>query len=263
MVVNVSDPPDPCVRGISPLSSPREMALTQTQPHIGMLREKSLHASVKTWYARPQDRLESPVGGYVIDIVRDDDLLVEIQTRSFSPLKKKLGQLIKTHHVRLVHPIATEKWILKISEHGEELGRRKSPKRGRVEDVFKELVSIPELVQHERFALEVLMIREEEVRIYDGKGTWRHPEWRKEDRRLLEVLEQRQLSTPKDVAALLPGAAALPRPFTNRQLATAAKLRLNLAGRMTYCLRKMDALEVVGKGAHNAQLFAEPELAQS
>ena len=89
------------------------MALTQTQPHIGMLREKSLHASVKTWYARPEDRLETSVNGYVIDIVRDDDLLVEIQTRSFAPLKTKLRKLTVTHRVRLVHPIAVEKWILK------------------------------------------------------------------------------------------------------------------------------------------------------
>lgn len=234
--------------------------MVQTQPHIGMLREKSLHASVKTWYARPQDRMESPVQGYVVDIVRDDDLLVEIQTRSFSPLKTKLRKLTKTHSVRLVHPVAAEKWILKISEHGEELGRRKSPKRGRIEDVFAELVSIPDLMQHERFVLEVLMIREEEVRMYDGKGSWRHPEWRKEDRRLLEVVEQKLLRNPADAAALLPAAAKLERPFTNRQLATAAKLRLNLAGRMTYCLRKMGALDVVGKGPHNAQLFAEPGL---
>lgn len=234
------------------------MALTQTQPHIGMLREKSLHASVKTWYARPEDRLETPVNGYVIDIVRDDDLLVEIQTRSFAPLKTKLRKLTVTHRVRLVHPIAVEKWILKISEHGEELGRRKSPKRGRIEDVFKELVSIPDLVPNDRFTLEVLMIREEEVRMYDGKGSWRHPEWHKEDRRLLEVVEQHVLHNPTDVAALLPSAAVLPRPFTNRGLAAAAKLRLNLAGRMTYCLRKMGALDVVGK-ERNAQLFAEPQ----
>ncbi|MDA0338043.1 MAG: hypothetical protein O2782_22970 [bacterium] len=223
-----------------------------------MLREKSLHASVKLWYARPQDRVETPVDGYVVDIVRDDDLLVEIQTRSFAPLKKKLRELTKTRHVRLVHPIATEKWILRISEHGEELGRRKSPKRGRVEDVFRELVSIPDLLQHERFVLEVLLIQEEEVRMYDGKGSWRHPEWHQVDRRLLEVVQQLRLRSPQEAVALLPDASALPRPFTNRQLATAAKMNLNLAGRMTYCLRAMDALEVVGTGAHRAQLFAEP-----
>lgn len=233
--------------------------MTQLQPHIGMLREKSLHASVKTWYARPQDRVESPVDGYVVDIVRDDELLVEVQTRSFAPLKTKLAKLTKTHKVRLVHPIAAEKWILKISEHGEELGRRKSPKRGRVEDVFRELVSIPHLIGHKRFVLEVMMIHEEEVRMYDGKGSWRHPEWHQVDRRLVDVIEQRRLHSTADALALLPSPAALPRPFTNRQLAEASGLRLNLAGRMTYCLRKMGALDVVGKAKHNAQLLAEAE----
>jgi hypothetical protein len=229
----------------------------QAQPHIGTLSEKSLHASVKTWYARPEDRVESPVDGYVVDIVRDDDLLVEIQTRSFAPLKRKLAKLTKSHRVRLVHPVAAEKWIVKVAENGAPLGRRKSPKRGRVEDVFHQLVSIPHLVGHERFVLEVMMIHEEEVRLFDGKGSWRHPEWRQVDRRLVDVVEQRRLRTPVDAAALLPPPAVLPRPFTNKQLAEAAGLRRILAERMTYCLRKMEALQVVGKAKYGAQLFEE------
>ena len=222
-----------------------------------MLRERSLHASVKSWYARPEDRVETEVEGYVIDIVRDDDLLVEIQTRSFAPLKDKLRRLTQTRQVRLVHPIAAEKWILRIDEHGQFLGRRKSPKRGRVEDVFGELVSIPDLLPRKRFALEVLMIQEEEVRCHDGKGSWRHPEWRRADRRLLKVVQRCNLATPAHLLALLPPADVLPRPFTNRQLATAAGVRLTLAGKMTYCLRNMAALTVAGRGPHNAQLFAE------
>ena len=101
------------------------------------------------------------------------------------------------------------------------------------------------------------MIHEEEVRLYDGNGSWRHPEWRQVDRRLVDVVEQHRLHCTSDALALLPGPADLPRPFTNRQLAKAAGLRLHLAGRMTYCLRKMGALDVVGKGKHNAQLLAE------
>jgi hypothetical protein len=54
---------------------------------IGLLNEKPLHASLKQWYARPGDRFEVPVDGFVIDVVRDD-LLIEIQTRNFSSLKR-------------------------------------------------------------------------------------------------------------------------------------------------------------------------------
>ena len=228
------------------------------QPHIGVLQEKSLHASVKAWYARPQDRVESKVDGYVVDIVRDDDLLVEIQTRSFSPLKRKLGELTQTRSVRLVHPIATEKWIGKVDADGEPFGRRKSPKRGRVEDVFNEMVSIPHLVERETFAVEVLLIQEEVVRCYDGNGSWRHPEWRAYDRRLLEVVEQCRFEAAADFLEFLPNGVDLPRPFTNRELSQAAGIRLALAGKMTYSLRHMGALSVTGKKG-NAQLFTEAE----
>ena len=226
-------------------------------PHIGVLRERSLHAAVKSWYARPQDRLETRVDGYVVDIERDDDLLVEIQTRSFAPLKAKLRRLTERRRVRLVHPIAAEKWILRVDAAGERLGRRKSPKRGRLEDVFHELVSIPDLPARPRFALEVLLIQEEEVRCHDGGGSWRHPEWRRTDRRLLKVVRRCDLSTPARLLALLPPAEDLPRPFTNRGLAEAAGLSPSLAARMTYCLRAVDGLAVVGRGKHGARLFTE------
>ena len=222
---------------------------------IGTLQEKSLHAAVKDWYATTGDRLEHTVDGYVVDIVRDDSVLIEIQTGGFAPLKRKLRELTTDYTVRLVHPIAAVKWIVRVAADGiEEIGRRRSPKRGRAEHVFEELVSIPELVNHERFSLELLLIQEEEVRCYDGKGSWRHREWRRHDRRLVDVDERLVYDRADDFLAFVP--ADLPRPFTNRELAEAARYRLALAGKMTYCLKRMGALRVTGKRG-NAQLFAE------
>ncbi|MHA1257030.1 MAG: hypothetical protein ACTSPS_15680 [Promethearchaeota archaeon] len=45
---------------------------------IGTLKEKSLHAELKNWLKLPGDKIESPVDGYIIDIVRGE-LLIEIQ----------------------------------------------------------------------------------------------------------------------------------------------------------------------------------------
>ncbi|MFH1569216.1 MAG: hypothetical protein ABIL09_14570 [Gemmatimonadota bacterium] len=224
-------------------------------PHIGTLQERSLHAAVKDWYARPGDRTETEVDGYVVDLVREGEL-IEIQTGGFAPLRRKLDELTRAHRVRLVHPIATEKWILRVEADGQTpIGRRRSPKRGRPEDVFEHLVSIPHLMERQHFTLQLLMIREEEVRRFDGNGGWRHPEWTRLDRRLIDVVAQRDLVAPDDCRAFLP--ASMPRPFTNRDLAAAADLRLSLAGKLTYCLRKMGVLEVVGK-VGNSQLHAEP-----
>jgi len=67
--------------------------LESTAPNkIGLLKEKSLHRSLKQWYARKGDALEVTVEQWVIDIVRDDTL-IEVQTRNFSALKKKMRQL--------------------------------------------------------------------------------------------------------------------------------------------------------------------------
>ena len=43
-----------------------------TAPWIGTLRERPLHAALKRWYALPGDRAEHAVDGYVIDLVRDN-----------------------------------------------------------------------------------------------------------------------------------------------------------------------------------------------
>ena len=47
----------------------------------------------------PGDRTEQPVDGYVADLVRGDEL-IEIQTRNFGALKRKLSALLQNHAVR-------------------------------------------------------------------------------------------------------------------------------------------------------------------
>lgn len=219
---------------------------------IGTLSERSLHAALKEWYAQPGDLLETRIDGYVIDLVRDN-LLVEIQTRHCGSLRRKLEKLLESHRVRLVHPIAREKWIVKIDTDGVILERRKSPGRGRIEHIFRELVSIPHLMMHPNFELEVLLIREEEIRRDDGQGSWRRKGWSIVDRRLVEVVECRLFQSPDDFLSLLP--TDLTQPFTNRNLAVALHQRLPVAQKMTYCLSKMKALQTVGKQG-NAHLFS-------
>jgi hypothetical protein len=212
---------------------------------IGTLQEKSLHAALKKWYARPGDQLEVPVEGYLVDIVRGNQL-IEIQTRNFSALKGKLISLLDTFPVRLVHPIAMEKWILRQST--EEFGkveRRRSPKHGRLDHLFLELVRFPQLMSHPNFTLEVLFTHEEEVRVDDGRGAWRRRGWSISDRRLIEVVDRVILEQPVDFAHLIPD--ELEQPFTTRELARVRRIPPYLAGKMAYCLREMGLVEVVGK----------------
>ena len=212
---------------------------------IGTLQENSLHAALKAWYVQPGDQLESMVDGYVIDLVRGN-LLVEIQSANFSAIKRKLVKLLESHRVRLVYPIPSEKWILRISGDGATvLGRRKSPKRGELNDIFQELVRIPMLVPHPSFTLEVLLIREEVVWREDGRGSWRRKGRSIADRRLLEVLAGYVFTSPDDFRVFIP--EDLPQIFTVRDLAKQSGQPRFLARKMAYCLREMGVIELVGK----------------
>jgi hypothetical protein len=219
---------------------------------IGLLNEKPLHASLKQWYARPGDRLEVKVDGFVIDIVRDD-LLIEIQTGNFSSIKSKLIKLAHSHRVRLIYPIVQEKWIVRSATHnGKEVLRRKSPKKGRVEDVFEELVSIPQLLMNPNFSLEVLMIRGEEVRRYTKRRVRRR--WLIEGRRLLDVLDQRSFGQSADWLRFLPDGLEL---FTTSDLASRMNTGRELAQKVAYCLREARMIELIGKRGR-ANLYRVP-----
>ena len=231
--------------------------MTKARPasQISTFNEKPLHAALKTWYARPGDGFEVQVDGFIIDIVRDG-LLIEIQTTSLASLKRKLLSLVEEHCVRLVYPIPQEKWIVKLAEDGESTAsRRKSPKRGKVEDLFGELVSFPRLLAHPNFSLEVLLVQEEEIRRYDGRKGWRRRGWVIQERRLLQVVNRRRFSAPADLGELLP--LDLGQPFTTSDLAKAIARPRRLAQRMAYCLREMGEIEAAGKQG-NAILYVRP-----
>ncbi len=219
--------------------------------HIGALAETSLHADLKVWYAQVGDLLEAPIAGFVIDIVRGERL-IEIQTGNFAAIRRKLQRLLDLHPITLIHPIARERWIVRQTAAGETLARRKSPARGRVEDIFWELVRIPGLLAHPNLTLEVLLIQEEQIWRDDGQGSWRRKHWSIYDRRLLGVLEWATFAVPTDLLVLLP--SDLPQPFTNQDLATALSCRPALAQKMTYCLRQLGVVEQVGKRGNSGLL---------
>ena len=213
---------------------------------IGTLNEKPLHAALKEWYARPGDRFEASIDGFVIDIVRDN-LLIEIQTGNFSSIKRKLLSLAEKHPLRLVYPIPVEKWIVRLARKraATVAGRRRSPKHGALEHVFEVLVSFPALIANPNFSLEVLFIAEEEVRYHDKKRGWRKRGWMTQERRLISVLDRRIFQYPEDLLGFIP--EDIPEPWTTADLANGIGQPRWLAQKMVYCLREIGVVQIVGK----------------
>jgi hypothetical protein len=212
---------------------------------IGELNEGALHAALKNWVARPGDRLEVPVGRYVVDVVHDD-LLIEVQTGSLGSIRAKLETLCEEHRVRLVYPVIAEKMIVRLDpESGQEIGRRRSPLKGGWPLLFDELVYTPLLLEQPRFELQAVLVAVEELRCADGKGRWRNRGVSILERRLREIREARLFRSSADLAALLP--ADLPAAYTHRELAQALGVRLATAQRASYCLRKLGILRTAGR----------------
>lgn len=218
--------------------------MTSPSPHIGTLNETQLHHAVKHWYADAGDLVEETVDGYVVDLVRGGTL-VEIQTRSFSKMKRKLAALLPEHPIRIVHPIAARRWIVKGPHEGRPATRRKSPKRGEPTDVFSELVAFPMLLAEPNLTLEILMIDEEEIREYDGVKGWRRNGWVVVGRRLVDVHGTIQLDEPRDLLGLLP--VGLAPTWTTADLAAALGRPRRIAQQMAYCLRELGMVEITGK----------------
>ena len=117
--------------------------------------------------------------------MREFKEILEVENR-----KKRLSEAMKQRYFALL-PIAKEKWIVRLVAKGiTRLGRRKSPKKGHLFQIFGELVSIPNLIRNRNFSLEVLLIMEEEIRRDDGQGSRRRKEWSIANRRFLDVVSR-------------------------------------------------------------------------
>ncbi len=211
-------------------------------PGIGTLNERALHAQLKTWVAEPDDRFEVPIGRHVVDIVRGS-LLIEIQTGSTFPLKRKLQALLKHHRVCLVVPITGRKTITQMNTDGCTLGSRRSPKRGEMIDIFDALVSLRDVLGDSNLSIEGLLVHVEEIRRPCSGRRWK--DWAVVERRLIEVIDRVSFHHPGDFLAVIP--PTLGEPFTTAELARATGRPRRVAQKIAYCLREMGALAIVDR----------------
>lgn len=212
--------------------------------NIGTLQESSLHNQLKQLYSQPDDLLEERVGNSIIDIVRGNNL-IEIQTGNFSALKSKLDAHLDQHPMLIVYPIPVTKSIMRIALDGSILSIRKSPRKGKIVDIFYELVRIAQYLQHPNFALEIAMIDEQVVWMDDGKGSWRRKGWSIYDKMLVHFHGSRCFDQPEDYLAILP--TNLNNLFTISDVALSMQINKNLAAKVVYCFRSMGLVHLNGK----------------
>jgi hypothetical protein len=217
--------------------------------------ETSLHRELKALYGGPDARREARHGRYRIDVI-DGDELIEIQHASLASIRDKVRDLLSGHRVRIVKPIVASKLLVKRRRKGGAVvERRMSPKRGRLLDIFDELVYFTRVFPHRRLTIELVSVEIEEWR-YPGHGRRRRygeRDFEVEDQILVSRGATWQLQTAADLLAL--AETPLPATFKTDELAECLQVPRWLAQRIAYCWRETGAVVCAGK-CGNAHVYA-------
>ena len=223
---------------------------------IGTLSEKTVHAVVKNYYEPDEDKQEIPIEGMYADIFTGSEI-IEIQTRSFDQVRKKLDRFLTYYPVTVVLPMPAVKWLIWIDEEtGELTDKRKSPKKGNAYQAFKELYRIKQYLKKDGLTIKLLFLDMEEYRLLNGwsrdkkKGSCRY------DRIPVSLVDEITLSCPQDYMQLLPD--DLPDTFTCAEFSKLVKIPSKQANLVLNILFYLEVVERIGKKG-NAYIYKAAE----
>ena len=215
------------------------------QNGIGTLGEKTLHAVLKQYFEPNITNHEAKIGSFVADIVTDAGI-IEIQTRAFDKLRKKLVEFLEIYPVTVVYPIPKTKWLLWIDERtGEMTKKRKSPRQGKIYDVVTELYKIKPLINHPNFRLCIVFIDMEEYRYLNGWSKDKKKGSTRCDRVPVDIVEEVYINNTSDYIKFVPD--ELPRQFTSKDYKNAAHTNLHTSQTALNILHHIGIVERVGK----------------
>ncbi|MCR4909063.1 MAG: hypothetical protein K5985_09540 [Lachnospiraceae bacterium] len=212
---------------------------------IGTLSEKTTHLVLKHFLEEDTRFHEVKVGDFVADIF-DGERIIEIQSRSFGNLKRKLAVFLDVAPVTVIYPVSVNNTIFWISPvTGEFKEQRKSGKHGRAEDIFGELVFIKEFLNHPGLSFRLMFLETGDYRLLDGYG----PDNKKHSTRYDQVpkvwLGDCAIKSLSDYVNLIPG--DLSPEFTAKDFGRAAKLPSRLSSRAVNVLSHVGAIRRIGK----------------
>lgn len=212
---------------------------------FGTLQEKTIHEVIKDFYCYDHDFQEQKRSRYIADIAIGDDIW-EIQTRAFDKLRGKLSAFLKQYHVTVIYPVPVEKKIYWLDqETGKITGGRRSPKRGKAYDVFRELYKIRPYLSEPGLSIHIFLMDMEEYKLLNGWSRDRKKGSSRYDRLPGKLRDIVRLESRKDYLYFLP--ESLPEEFTSMDLARCARIPRDTAQTCLLILRDLGIIELIGK----------------
>ncbi len=212
---------------------------------IGTLGEKTVHSVLKSYLAPDNRSHEIKVGGFVADICTGKEIL-EIQTRDFNKLRRKLTVFLSFAPVTIVYPIPHIKYLRWVNPQTGEISRpRKSPKTGTPYVIFDELYKIKNYLTHPNLRLKLFLIDLEEYRYLDGWSQDKKKGSTRCDRIPTELVEEITVNGMDEYHALIP--EGLEEEFTSRDFRRVSGLPLHRAQTALNVLHFVGAVDRIGK----------------
>ena len=214
-----------------------EAAKKRDKAGIGTQNEKLVHATLKNYFYEEGAVMEAPVGSFVADLLYENEIF-EIQTSSFSYLKRKLPALLAEHEVTVVCPLMRQKTLYWIDPQSGALGGgRKSPKRGQPCHLLHEMFYLADFIGHPRFRIVIFLYDGEEYKLADGWSRDGKRGAHRKERVPIEVVDLFEISSEYDLALLLP--RGCPPVFTTKEFSRLSSLRgLRLGAALKLLLQK-------------------------
>jgi len=215
---------------------------------IGTLGEKTLHAVLKQYFGPEGAGRETRIGPFVADIVTDDGI-IEIQTRAFNKLRKKLRAFLEKTPVMVVYPIPKTKRLFWIDgETGGVSKKRKSPKQGAIFDAIPELYKIKPMLNHPNFRLCLALIDMEEYRNLNGWSKDRKKGSTRCDRVPVDMIEEIYIRNASDYVKFIP--VGLNTQFTSMDYRNAAHTSVHISQTALNILTSISVVNRIGKRGH-------------
>ena len=212
---------------------------------IGTLGEKTLHAVLKNYYEPHEENHEIKVGRFFADIVGEYGV-IEIQTRSFGNLIKKLDNFLEFCDVTVVYPLPALKYVAWLDmDTGELSQKHRSPKKCRIYDAFKEIPRIKYALDNPRFHLVLCFLEMDEIRYLNGWSENKKRGSSRCDRIPKDIIEEVRFVCIQDYKRFIP--EGLPEEFTSAHYAKACKINKQLASNGLNILSYLGLVERIGK----------------
>lgn len=212
---------------------------------IGTLSEKTVHSVLKSYCDPNENNHEIKINGYVADICNGHEI-IEIQTRSFDRLRKKLSVFLELYPVTIVYPIPYIKWIRWVNPQTGEISQpRKSPKKGSPYMIFPELYKIKNFLVQPNLRLKIVLLNMEEYRFLDGWSEDKKKGSSKCDRIPTDLIQEIYISDTMDYNQLIP--EVLNEEFTSKDYKKASGLSAGASNTAVHILNYIGIIERIGK----------------